>query len=397
MDTPDRAADIIRWILTDGRASPTPARFVNALCMRLLEAGAPLWRATIYAATLHPQIRGFGWRWWANRRVTEEVRVVQGTERTEDYLTSPLRGVIERGEPLRRRLDGAASGYPLLEEFRAEGCTDYVAAPLNRLGQRFPVVSWATARPGGFAAADLALFEEIRPALASVIEAIVLYRTARGLFSIYHGRHVGDRIFDGQILRGHFEPLHAVIMATDLRDFTGISDRLPGEDVIGVLDEYFEHVAACVHKGGGHILKFIGDGVLAIFGTEGGRDDAVAATALAAARAIVARLAARNADPNLGGREQLRAGIGLHLGTVMYGNVGSPDRLDFTAIGPAVNLAFRLEGLTKQLHRPVLASSEFAAVSAEALHSLGRQPIRGLSEFEEVFGLSEQEGLVNES
>ncbi|HUB94788.1 MAG TPA: adenylate/guanylate cyclase domain-containing protein, partial [Stellaceae bacterium] len=309
MEAPGHAWEIARWILTDGRALSSPTRFVNGLCARLLEAGVPLWRVTIYVGTLHPQIRGFGWRWWADRRITEEVRVLQGTERTEEYLTSPLRGAIEHGEPLRQRLDGAASEFPLLEEFRAEGCTDYVVAPLNRLGPRYPVVTWATARPGGFAAQDLALLEAIRPALAAVVETIMLYRTARGLFSIYHGRHVGDRIFDGQILRGHFEPLRAVIMATDLRDFTGLSDRLPGEEVIGALDEYFEHVATSVHARGGHILKFVGDGVLAIFGAEEGRDAEAAKAGIAAARAIVALLAARIADPRPGGKVPLRAGI----------------------------------------------------------------------------------------
>ena len=278
--------------------------------------------------------------------MTEEVRIAQGTERTADYLASPLRDTIERGNVLRRRLDGTRSEFPLLEAFRAEGCTDYVAAPLNRIGQRFPVVAWATDRAGGFADGDLALLDDIRPAIAAVVEAIVTRRTARGLFSIYHGLHVGERVFDGHILRGHSEPLRAVIMTTDLRGFTGISDRLPAEEVIGVLDAYFEYVVASVHAAGGHVLKFIGDGVLAIFGTEGERDGAAAAAGLAAARAIVARLADHNAGHAPSGVE-LHAGIGLHIGTVMYGNVGAPDRLDFTAIGPAVNLAFRLEGLTK--------------------------------------------------
>ena len=384
------ARDLVRWILTEGREASSPARFVNALCWRLVEAGVPLWRVTVYAATLNPQIRGFGWRWWRERRVTEEVRIAQGTERTEDYLASPLRDTIERGSALRRRLDGSPSEYPLLEEFRADGCTDYVAAPLNRVGQRFPVVAWATDRAGGFTADDLALLEDIRPALAAVVEAIVTRRTARGLISIYHGSHVGERVFDGQILRGHFEPLRAVIMTTDLRGFTGISDRLPGEEVIGALDDYFEDVVASVHAGGGHVLKFIGDGVLAIFGTEGEREGAAATAGLAAARGIVARLAAHNAIGAPAGIE-LRAGIGLHIGTVMYGNVGAPDRLDFTAIGPAVNLAFRLEGLTKELRRPVLASRAFAAAAGNALVSLGSHPIRGLSGLEEVFGLAEHD------
>jgi adenylate cyclase len=385
------AGATVRWILTEGRAQPSPTRLVGALCARLVEAGVPLWRVTIYAATLHPQIHGYGWRWWRDRRLTEEVRIAQGTERSDEYLASPLRATIERGEVLRCRLEGAPSAYPLLEEFRAEGCTDYLAAPLNRVGGRHPVVAWATDRAGGFAASDLDFLEAIRPALAAVIETIVTRRTARGLFSIYHGSHVGDRIFEGQILRGHYVPLRAVIMATDLRGFTGISDRLPGEEVVGALDDYFEHVAASVHAAGGHVLKFIGDGVLAIFGTDGERDAEAASAGLAAARGIVARLAAHNAAGGESGRVELRAGIGLHLGSVMYGNVGAPDRLDFTAIGPAVNLAFRLEDLTKVLHRPVLASRALAEAASIPLRSLGAHPIPGLDGTEEVFALPEHD------
>ncbi|HZT52339.1 MAG TPA: adenylate/guanylate cyclase domain-containing protein [Stellaceae bacterium] len=393
MDEPPAVSDTIRWILTEGRAFPTIRRFISALCRRLLDQRVPLWRVTIYAATLHPQIRGFGWRWWRDRGVTEEVRVAQGVELTGDYQQSPLRRVIETGVPLRRRLDAAAQEYPLLAELHRDGGTDYLAVPLNQVGRRFPVLAWATDRPGGFAAADLDLLEAIRPAVAAVVEAAVVRRTARSLFSIYHGRHVGDRVFDGQILRGSVDLLRAAVMATDLRGFTGISDRLPGDEVVQALDEYFEMVTQAVHAQGGNVLKFIGDGVLAIFDAEEGEDAAAADAGLAAARALIRHLDARNAGEGRA-RVPLRAGVGLHLGTVMYGNVGAPDRLDFTAIGPAVNLAFRLEDLTKELRRPVLASRAFAAAASSALTPLGPQPIRGLSEYEEVFGLPEHGALA---
>jgi adenylate cyclase len=381
----DRSSDLIRWILTEGHDAP-PARFLRALCRRLREAGVPLWRATIYAGTLHPQIRGLGWRWWHDRPLVEELRVARGTEVTEEYLSSPLLGPLEQGTTLRQRLEGISSEFPLLRKLAAEGCTDYVAAPLHRLGTRHAVVAWASDQPGGFLDEDLALLEAIRPALAAVIEIAIIRRTARTLFSIYHGSHVGERVFDGQIQRGHLEPLRAVIMATDLRDFTGMSDRLPAEVVIEALDEFFGYVTDAVHQGEGHVLKFIGDGVLAIFGTEDGRDAAAAKAGLAAARTIMAKLAGRSS----GKLPELRAGIGLHIGTVMYGNVGAPTRLDFTAIGPAVNLAFRLQDMTKTLARPVIASRAFFEAAGEVLQPLGRQPIRGLSEQEEVYALPEQ-------
>jgi adenylate cyclase len=382
---------LVNWILTEGHALPSPSRFVSALCAHLVEAGVPLWRMTVYTATLHPDIVGFGWRWWRDRPVTEEVRVPRGIELTDDYLKSPLRRTIEAGTVVRIRVGEKPTGFPLLDELRDAGCTDYLSAPLHRIGQRFPAVAWASDRPGGFDENDLALLEAIRPALAAVIEISAIRRTARGLFSIYHGRHVGERVFEGNVHRGEFEFVPAAIMATDLRNFTGISDRLPGEDVIEALDDYFEYVALATHGAGGHILKFIGDGVLAVFGIDGASGRDAAADALTAARDIQARLAAHNAAGGESGRVELRAGVGLHVGHVMYGNVGSADRLDFTAIGPAVNLAFRLEDLTKELRRPVLASRAFAEASAVALSPLGAHPIRGLSELEDVFGLPEHD------
>jgi adenylate cyclase len=383
---------LVRWILTDGRLAgvgrdPTsepgsPERFLQGLCRHLAAAGVPLWRVALYAATLHPQIRGLGWHWSRERREVEEVRFAQGVERTEEFLQSPLRETIEHGTALRRRLEGAPGGLPLLAGPRAEGCTEYLATPLNHAIRRYPVVVWATDRAGGFSESDLELLEDIRPALAAVVETIVTLRTARGLFSIYLGRHVGERVLDGQILRGHAEPLRAVIMATDLRGFTSLTDRLPGEEVIRLLDDYFEDVASTAQAHGGNVLKFIGDGVLATFGSDGEGDQPAARAALAAASEIIGRIAARKVHG-----ESLRAGIGLHVGTVMYGNVGSADRLDFTVVGPAVNLAFRLEALTKELGHPVLASRAFAAAAGLPLVSLGAHSIRGFRGLEEVFGL----------
>jgi adenylate cyclase len=382
---------LVRWILTEGRDSVSTARFLNGLCWRLVDRGLPMWRVTLFAATLHPQISGFGWRWWRHRRVIEELRIPRGIEMSTDYRQSPLRATMERGESLRFVLDRDYPEHPLLNEVRAEGGTDYVSLPLNLLGARRPAIALTTDRVGGFTAAELALFETIRPAIAATVETAMVRRTARNLLSVYLGRHVGERIFDGKIVRGSFEPLRAAVMATDLRGFTGISDRMPGETVIRALDDFFEYVSGAVHDEGGHILKFVGDGALAIFGAEEGGDADAAAAGLAAARTIVARLEAHNVKHSGTDNPALHAGIGLHLGTVMYGNVGAHDRLDFTAIGPAVNLAFRLEGLTKEFLRPVLASRAFAEAAGSDLHSLGFHAIRGLVEGEEVFGLADHE------
>ncbi|HLI13626.1 MAG TPA: adenylate/guanylate cyclase domain-containing protein [Alphaproteobacteria bacterium] len=381
--------DISRWILTDGRKMEREADFFDQLCWRLVGQGVPLWRATLHVGTLHPEIRGFGCRWWRERNVVEKFHVAHGAETSKDYLTSPIRDTVESGRMFRRRLETGPIDFPLLAKLRGQGATDYFAAPLNiSVQRRHPVVTWATDRPGGFTDADLERLEAIRPALAAVVEARSIRKIAKNLIEIYLGRDIGQRIFYGQILRGAGEKMRAVIMASDLRGFTRLSDRLSGETVIRLLDAYFEYVAAPVHAAGGEILKFVGDGVLAIFPTNGGREDDAAIKGLAVAREIITRLETHNSTCG-DGTARIRAGIGLHLGDVIYGNVGAPDRLDFTAIGPAVNLACRLESLTKRFDRPVLASRAFADVCARPLVSLGFQPIRGLSEPEELFGLPE--------
>jgi adenylate cyclase len=256
------------------------------------------------------------------------------------------------------------------------------------------VVSWVTDRPGGFSADHLSALEEIRPALAAVIETNVLRRTADTLFSIYHTRQVSRRIVEGHIARGDVDVLRAVIMATDLRGFTGLSDRLPGTSVVHLLNDFFEHVALAVDAAGGLVLKFIGDGALAIFSAEQRGESEAARAGLAAAREIVDRLAHYVGVQDGDTAVRLRAGIGLHIGEVLYGNIGSTNHLDFTVIGPAVNLAFRLESLTKELRRPILASKAFAAASPVALHPLGAHPIRGLDAPEEVFCLVEDASVT---
>ena len=380
-DTPD---DLVSWILTQGRTLPA-THFMHQLCQRLAARGLPLWRASLYAGTLHPQTRGLGWHWTRDRPLAEEVSIAQGVERTATYRDSPLRGAIEKGVAFRERLEGTTSGFPSLRTVAAEGCTDYLALPLSKLGPDHCVVAWASDRQGGFSDGDVALLEQIRPALAAAIEAVVVLRTARSLFDIYQGALVGPRILDGQIRRGQVEPLRAAIMAADLRGFTSLSDRESPQVVIEALDDFFGHVTDAVQAGGGHVLKFIGDGVLCIFETANRRDAEPARAALAAGRAILARLAQRTKEP------ALRAGIGLHLGTVMYGNVGGESRLDFTVVGPAVNLAFRLESLTKSLGRPLLASHAFAEAVDQGMKPLGLHPIRGLSAPEEVYGLPEHD------
>jgi adenylate cyclase len=381
---------IDRWILGEGPHIDSDVELFDELCWRLLGDGVPLWRATLYMGTLHPLIRGVGARWLRELGVIEEFRILHGNEATDEYLQSPIRATIERGTPFRRRLVEEAPEYPLLSKLRKAGATDYFALALNRTFRRFPVVTWTTDRPGGFSDADVARLEDINPALAAIVDARSVRRISANLLDTYLGPQAGRRILAGQIRRAEGERLRAVIMMTDLRGFTALSDQLPGDEVIELLDDYFDAVATPIEERKGEILKFIGDGMLAIFPAEDDDDFSQSSVhALEAAIEGLARLDAVNRARSAAGRCELRIGIGLHLGEVIYGNVGSAGRLDFTVIGPAVNLASRIEDLTKRLRRPMLFSSAFARICPRPLVSLGFQPVRGLSEPEEVFGLPE--------
>ena len=388
LGAPILGGQIGRWILTEGPHIDSEVELFDELCWRLLGADVPLWRATLHMGTLHPQIRGVGVRWWRERKIVEEYRILHGSEDTDEYRLSPIRQTIERGTPARYRLDRELPGHPLLAKIRKTGGTDYFALPLNRTFRRFPVVTWTTDRPGGFEDADIAALEETNPALAAIVETRAVRRISGNLLDTYLGPQAGRRILAGNVLRAEGEQLRAVIMITDLRNFTGLSDRLPGDAVIELLDDYFDAMVSPLEERRGEVLKFMGDGVLAIFPADDDEDFAPASLrALDAATDALDRLAQVNETRREASRIELRTGIGLHLGEVIYGNVGAVDRLDFTAIGPAVNLASRIEGLTKRLSRPLLASRAFADICPHPLVSLGFHPVRGLPQPAEVFGL----------
>jgi adenylate cyclase len=378
------------WLLREGAHIESIVEMFDELCWRLVGDGVPLFRATLHMGTLHPQIQTIGARWLRPLNVIEEYRILRGSEATDEYLLSPIRATTERGTSFRRRLTEDVPEHPLLSKLRKFGVTDYFALALNRTFRRFPVVTWATDRPGGFTDSEIAVLEDVNPALAAVIEPRAVRRITENLLDTYLGPQVGRRVLAGQIQRAQGEQLRAVIMMADMRGFTALSDRLPGAEVIELLDDYFDAIVTPVEARKGETLKFMGDGVLAIFPAADDDDFSEASVqALEAALEGLSRLGQINKARREADQPEVRIGIGLHLGEVIFGNVGAADRLDFTVIGPAVNLASRIEGLTKRLLRPILVSSAFARICPRPLVSLGFHPVRGLFEPEEVFGLPE--------
>jgi adenylate cyclase len=381
---------VLDWLINETRDERFLDNIFRDCCARLRADGIPIARAVLHLRLQHPQWFGSRVFWRPDLKEAELHPVEFGITETERYRNSPVGAVQAGSAEIRKRLEEDADDqdFPIYRDLRHEGLTDYVAWPLEfTLGVRH-VVSLAADRPGGFTDAELALLRDLLPALALVTEVRLKNRFARRLLETYVGPHASEQILSGNIRRGSGVTITAVVMICDLRGFTTISELWPRDDVISMLNEYFEVVAAPLEESGGEILKFIGDGILAIFPLERPTACSDALAAVASVRSGMAALNERRVGTKL---ERLGYGIGVNVGDVMYGNIGTPSRLDFTVIGPAVNTAARLEGLTKSLNRTALFSSAFAdMIGRSSLRSLGRHPLRGLGEPLEVFGFADE-------
>src|SRR6185437_7216030 len=335
----------------------------------------------------HPQWLGARIMWADGMREADIARVDYDVRERSEYIGSPANEIHDGATEVRENLERDPSlgrKHALYDELRAQGLTDYVAWPLyHTLGKRH-LVTFATDRPGGFDDVQIASLLKLLPALALVSEIRMKNRLARTLLETYVGTHAGELILAGATRRGSGTTVRAAIMICDLRDFTRISDNWPRDDVIELLNDYFDAMSEPVARHGGEILKFMGDGLLAIFPLS---EPSACANLLHAVTEAREAMAALNEENSGSGRAPLNFGIGLHVGDVMYGNIGSRTRLDFTVIGPAVNMASRLEAFTKQLGKPVLLSRAFADFVERdfALERVGEYPVRGFSDPIELF------------
>ncbi|HEX6102849.1 MAG TPA: adenylate/guanylate cyclase domain-containing protein, partial [Alphaproteobacteria bacterium] len=374
--TDHRGLEPIRaWLTEAGLANLELRPLLEGLCTRLVAAGVPVARAYLSTATLHPLLWATGVTWENGRLADEDTRIGYGYEREAAWRESPFRHMLESDTPrLRRRLTGreAALDFPVLAEFRDDGLTDWLAhfhafgwaLKHQEPGQLGVIFSWATDRPEGWSEPDLAALDAISKMLALTVKAATGRGTTRALLATYLGQDAAERVITGQVQRGSVTRVNAFILYADLRGFTDFADATPPEEVTRRLNAYFDCLKEPIAKAGGEILKFMGDGVLALFltgaGGSGGGDHSgsgearrdrapIAAAALDAAEEILARAAKLDEAEAAAGHPPLGLDIALHEGEVTYGNVGTEDRLDFTVIGPAVNEASRLEGLCKEL------------------------------------------------
>jgi adenylate cyclase len=312
---------ILLWLLTEGRFLRDSEALADGLARRIVAEGIPITRMTTHAFTLHPRLLAMNVIWRPEHGARPAVRE-HGIENSPAYLKSPIRLVYERQETVRRRLTGpdARIDFPILEELQGEGATDYLITPLPFSVSRQAAVGWTTDRPSGFAEGEVARLLGLVPALSIVMEAMTAWSIARNLVDTYIGRRSGGRVLQGHIKRGDVETIRAVLWYCDLRASTRLSERLTQQELVDTLNQYFGAMGEAVEEGGGEILKFIGDAMLAIFPIEDRSLVRMTCTrALDAAESAVRALDRINIDRAAAEQPILRCGIALHRGEVGTG------------------------------------------------------------------------------
>jgi adenylate cyclase len=401
-------AELSAWLTQAGLADTSETEIVSVFCERCVAAGIPLARAHLAIDTLHPVHEGrlFRWGYGPNESLVHEYGrtsletldvnspVTLDAQATDVWLRSPFYDMLQTGASLiRRRLNAdTKDDFSMLADWLAAGMTDYVAittrfAAKGVIGGMDAVYSsWGTKTSAGFDDSQIATLERLVPHLALAIKSVSLARMTRTLMETYLGRDAGQRVLGGRIVRGIAERIDAVVWFSDLRGFTHITDMTP-EEVIPLLNDYSDVIVSAIHEHDGDVLKLIGDGTLAIFTA----DDRAHACTAALSAAIAARegIAVLNKRRQANGKPITDMYLGLHVGKVFYGNVGSRERLDFTVIGPAVNEASRIAAMCRSVDQPVLTSAAFAKVcdTKHSLVSVGRYALRGISHPQELFTL----------
>jgi adenylate cyclase len=461
-------APLLIWLLTEGRDIAEPAPLIDALAQRLLDAGAPLWRLRIGMRAIHPFIAGSSVIWQRDdRKPAEEIGIGYQVLESDAYHGSPIEQYHQSGKMIRHRLDNLDPDrdHALLFELAEQGARDYLLLPMIDSDVARHLLIVVTDRDGGFTDLDIAKFSLLAQVLSQRFEIIAGQRLARTLMDTYLGHRTGQKVLKGLIRRGDGEVINLALWYSDLRDFTRMTDTLPPAQLFDLLNSYFELVSAAVTARGGEILSFIGDAMLVMFSCEagtapdetapagesrqsrspaGGIEDggieaggiensgcethgepAACQAAIDSAVDAFERLAELNAARRRDGQPEIHFGVGLDVGRVIYGNVGTPERLEFTVIGSTVNRTARLEALTKTalirnsvpgsdparsdpadsdpagtgalkgdatgaVERPILMSARFARQIAQPVTIVGHFEMKGFAGPQEVFSLARE-------
>jgi adenylate cyclase len=384
--------EIVRWLNQQALRDANLEEIARGTCDRLAAAGLPIIRANMSFSMLHPLYRAVGYLWERNKGFSvEKHRHVQDGE-VDRLLKSPFYHLVKNDLPyLRRRIDRSETSpeFPIFEEFRAEGITDYFAfmSKFKQSSGQGMIGSWASDRAEGFSDDDIAALLRIQESLAVAAKIAVKGELAQNTLTTYLGQGAGERVLSGQIKRGDGETIKAAIVVADMRNSTILAEELGREAYISTLNNFFDGVATAFTDTGGEILSFVGDGFLAIYPsgeTPRGRKDACRSAHQGALKAAV-RMKEMNEKYGREGLSEIGYGIGLHIGNVMFGNVGLPARLAFSVFGAAVNEATRIEALTKTYKTPAIASEEFRSRCEGEWKELGSATLRGLSRPVQLF------------
>ena len=382
---------VIGWAVSEGRRIESVGDFVRQLAQRMNDCCFSIDRLMLSLLTLHPQVLGSSETWTRATDAVTRFEAPHSVRETERYIGSPMQAIYETHKRVRVRLDALPEGaHGAYTELADDGYTDYLALPVLFGEDARPgaAIIINTRRAGGFSDRDIENFRQIRDYLAPIVEVYSLRHLSRSLMNTYVGKRTANKVLDGMIKRGDADVINAALWFSDLRNFTQISETLRAEEVLGMLNDYFEFVAAAVTARGGEILRFIGDAMLIVFPIDDQQSKQSACRA-----AIDAAIDAQNTLASLNhrrrrhGQPAIEFGVGLNVGEVIYGNVGAPNRLDFTVMGPAVNRTARLESLTKELDRNILLSQELAELIDSTTLFMGDYNMKGISEPQAVYAL----------
>jgi adenylate cyclase len=388
---PCSAQAIIDWVFAEGRLIERINEFVYQLAHQMNHNGASIDRLMVALQTLNPQLAATSETWEKSTDRVTPVNASHGIRDTERYIGSPLQVIFETRkrvhQPLNKLPEDAHRAYTELAE---NGYTDYLALPVlfGEAAEPGAAIIICTRRESGFSTADIESFRRIRDYVAPVIEVHSLRYLSRSLMNTYVGKRTGEKVLAGMIKRGDADVIKAALWFSDLRDFTHLTETLTAKQVLEMLNEYFEFVSAAVSARGGEILRFIGDAMLIVFPIDDNMCQQTACNAaIDAAIDAQSTLASINHQRRRHRLPEIQFGVGLNVGEVIYGNVGAPDRLDFTVMGPAVNRTARLESLTKELDCNILFSQKFAESIETPNEYLGQYQMKGIAEPQAVYAL----------
>lgn len=378
---------VATWLLTEGRRIQNALALATELTERLDAAGASIDRIRLTTTTLHPQMLAWG-VFWDRGQGARPWRAAHGIQNRDAYIGSPNQYVRDNKVAYRKRLDDPVmpDDHLTLEDLRREGMVDYYALPIVFSSGDANVMTLATQSPAGFSDADLEKFDILSNLLAPLVELLSTRRMALGLLDTFVGPRISEKIFRGQVKRGDGDRIEAAFWYSDLRGFTALNETLPVAELLHLLNEYFEYCAAAAAPRGGEILQFIGDAILIVFEIDSPeKEAAVCESALDAAIDAFNSIAVVNHRRKHNGQPLIKFGLGLHVGEVTHANVGSPSRLAFNVVGPAVNTTARIQSMTKDLGAPLLLSNAFAKLVQRPLRSVGKHNLRGVAGPQELF------------